>query len=88
MGWGRVVLDPKPMGVAVPLPPAALFFENKHPPHGRKKVCFGVGRVVLDPIFRENVPNSCVLHGLGAGEGAGPDLLDLPEMMHSRQFRP
>ena len=32
-----MVLDPKPRGVAVPLPPAALFFENKRPP-GRKGV--------------------------------------------------
>ena len=41
--------DPKPRGVAVPLPPAVLFFENKHP--FGEKVCFGVGRMVLDPIF-------------------------------------
>ena len=89
-GWKRVVWDPKPRGVAVPLPPAVLFFANKHPPW-EKRCVLGWGGWFWTPFSEKMFQIPDVLHGLGAGEGAGPDEPDGPddpEMVHSQQFRP
>ena len=59
--------------------------------------CPGEAGPILDPIFREHVRKTTVLHGLGAAWNLMPDPADLPdqpdqadqaEMVHGRHFGP
>ena len=68
-------------------------FPQKRCPPGPQAPFWGVVRI-WTPFSDKTSQNPDVLHGLGAGEGAGPDEADEAdepdeaEMMHSRQFRP